>query len=471
MKTAVTACFALLLLAAPVARAAPMPPDLADLAARLLPAVVSVASNEPVADSTASDGNADPDGGGGAVQQDKADAGTTSTAGSVLPPPKVSEALGAGFVIDPSGYIVTCNHVIDGSSSVTVTFQDGTILPATVVGRDKGADLAVLKVDAGKPLPAVAFGSSGALRVGNPVMAIGNPFGMAGSTSAGIVSALDRNISEGTFDDFIQTDATINRGNSGGPLFNMAGQVIGVNAAIYSPSGGSSGIGFAIPAAMAAPVAESLIAHGSMQRGWLGAATQDVTPEIAKTFGLPNTMGALIGGISPGGPSSGRLAPGDVLVDLAGAAIPNPRALLIRTAEIPAGKTVTAKFWRNGALIQASITIEPPPAQMSDTAPAAPSPVNIDVRSLGLSISPVPVDAGVKVMAVQPGGASAKAGLVADNVIGAVGAEQVATPQDLQDGVQQAIAAHQPAATLLVSGDMPDGSDPGPRWVAVPLKK
>ena len=204
--------------------------------------------------------------------------GDTLTAGSVLPPPRAEEALGSGFIFDPAGYVLTNNHVIDGAASITVTLQDGTILPATLVGRDAAADLAVLKIDAGHKLPFVTFGNSGKLRVGDWVLAIGNPFGLPGSTSAGIVSALNRDINEGAYDDFIQTDAAINRGNSGGPLFNLQGQVIGVNSAIYSPSGGSIGIGFAIPSAMAMPVAYELKNTGSMTRGWLGVDTQQVTP-------------------------------------------------------------------------------------------------------------------------------------------------------------------------------------------------
>ncbi len=344
---------ALLLFAGFAAHAAPPePPALADLAARVMPAVVSIASTDPVNDTQS--GVLGGSSGGSAYNPTSG----TPTAGSVLPPPRAEEALGSGFIFDPAGYVLTNNHVIDGAASITVTLQDGTLLPATLVGRDAAADLAVLKINAGHKLPFVTFGNSGTLRVGDWVLAIGNPFGLPGSTSAGIVSALNRNINEGAYDNFIQTDAAINRGNSGGPLFNLQGQVIGVDSAIYSPSGGSIGIGFAIPSAMAMPVAYELKDTGSMTRGWLGVDTQEVTPPIQHLLDLPNTAGALVGGIATDGPAAGKLQPGDVLVSLAGVPVANPRALLIRTAEIPAGQNVVAQFWRDGHERQTTITAD-----------------------------------------------------------------------------------------------------------------
>ncbi len=226
----------------------------------------------------------------------------------------------------------------------------------------------------GHKLPFVTFGNSDKLRVADWVLAIGNPFGLPGSTSAGIVSAMNRDINEGAYDDFIQTDAAINRGNSGGPLFNLQGQVIGVDSAIYSPSGGSIGIGFAIPSAMAMPVAYELKDTGSMTRGWLGVDTQEVTTQIQQLLGLPNSSGALVGGIAGNGPAAGKLQAGDVLVSLAGVPVANPRALLIRTAEIPAGQSVVAQFWRDGHERQATITVTVPPAQTDNTLRSASAP-------------------------------------------------------------------------------------------------
>ncbi len=475
--------------ALPAAHAATMPPALADLAAKVLPAVVSVASTEPVTDNSDSDGddNGGDSGGGdsggdnggsgssggdqsGAFHPDHA-ADTSGTSGSVLPPPKAEEALGSGFVFDPSGYILTNNHVIAGASSVTVTFQDGTILPAQIIGRDKSGDLAVLKVDAGHKLAAVQFGDSTKLRVGDWVMAVGNPFGLPGTTSAGIVSALDRNISEDKYDDFIQTDATINRGNSGGPLFDLSGHVIGVNSAIYSPSGGSIGIGFAIPSAMAAPVAAALLHGGSMNRGWLGVSAEEVTPEIVHTLALPGTAGALVGGISPHGPADGKLQAGDDLVSLGGVAIKDTRGLMIRTAQLPAGTQVPVRFWRDGSAHSVSLTVAVPPTQMDSTqaAPPAAAPGNVTFTTLGMALSADTSDAGLQVMSVKRGGPAAAAGLAVADTIEQLNGVAVGSAATLQGQLKTLMAAHQPAV-LLVSGYDTGGNDPGPRWVAIPLK-
>jgi serine protease Do/2-alkenal reductase len=454
------------------ARAADLPPAFADLAARVMPAVVSVASTDPVP-AGATPGNAQ--GGGDDEGDGSAYHPSADTTGGVLPPPKAVEALGSGFVFDPAGYILTNNHVVNGAASVTVTFPDGTILPAIIVGRDTHGDLAVLKVQAGHPLPFVRFGDSSKLRVGDWVMAIGNPFGLPGSTSAGIVSALHRNINENGYDDFIQTDAPINSGNSGGPLFDVNGNVVGVNTAIYSPSGGSIGIGFSIPAAMAEPVAQALKTNGAMIRGWLGVATQEVTPEIQQMLGLPGTDGALVGSVAPGSPAAAALRPGDVITALAGVAVKTPRDLFIRTAEVPAGQRASASFWRDGAERQASLLIAVPPAAPPDVAAAAPAapagPGNLALAGLGLAVSAKPADGGVSVTSVTAGGPSAQAGIVAGDLIEQVAGVAVATAGDLQGQVKQLVAAKLPVAVLLVSGDGPDGNDPGPRWVPVTVKK
>jgi serine protease Do/2-alkenal reductase len=453
-----------LLLAGFAAHAAPPePPALAGLVAKVMPAVVSIASTDPV--------NATPDdtlGGSGSADHPGDD--TTPAVGTVLPPPRAEEALGSGFIFDPAGYVLTNNHVIDGASTITVTMQDGTILPATLVGRDKAADLAVLKIDAGHKLPFVTFGNSGKLQVGDWVLAIGNPFGLPGSTSAGIVSALNRDINEGTYDDFIQTDAAINRGNSGGPLFDLQGDVIGVDSAIYSPSGGSIGIGFAIPSAMAMPVAYELKNTGSMTRGWLGVSTQEVTPAIENLLGLPDTSGALVGGVAANGPAAGKLQPGDVLVSLGGVPVTNPRALLIRTAEIPAGQSAVAQFWRDGTKRQTTLTLTVPPAQTADTLPSTQvPPPPVDVTSLGLTLAAHPAPAGVAVTAVAGDGPAAQAGIVAGDVIEEISGQTVKTVAALQSQLQMLRTGDTKVATLLVSGDVADGSDPGPRWVPVPI--
>jgi serine protease Do len=225
------------------------------------------------------------------------------------------KALGSGFIIDSSGYVVTNDHVVDSATDIVVTLNDGKDYPAKLIGADKKTDLALLKIDAGKPLPAVSFGNSDVSRVGDWVLAVGNPFGLGGTVTTGIISARSRDIHSGPFDDFLQIDASINKGNSGGPTFNLAGEVIGINSAIYSPNGGSVGIGFAIPANEAKPVLDALREHGKVDRGWIGVQIQPVTPEIANSLGLPGTTGTLVAGVQANGPAAkAQMEQGDVIL-------------------------------------------------------------------------------------------------------------------------------------------------------------
>jgi len=240
--------------------------------------------------------------------------------------PRRAIAQGSGFVVDPAGYIVTNNHVAGDATDISVTFPDGRQLGARLVGRDEKTDLALLKVESDRPLPAVRWGDSDAVEVGDWVLAVGNPFGLGGTVTAGIVSARGRDIQAGPYDDFLQLDAPINQGNSGGPAFDMRGAVIGVNTAIYSPNGGSVGIGFAIPSAVARPVVEELRARGRVERGWIGVAVQPLVPEIALGLGLQATQdGALVAQVEPGGPAAiGGLRQGDVVVEVGGEKVGNP---------------------------------------------------------------------------------------------------------------------------------------------------
>lgn len=259
------------------------------------------------------------------------------------------EALGSGFVIDSSGIVVTNNHVIADADEITVNFADGSQLEATIVGVDPKTDIAVLKVEPEAPLTAVPFGDSEAVRIGDWVMAIGNPFGLGGSVSVGIVSARGRNINAGPYDNFIQTDAAINRGNSGGPLFDMYGRVIGINTAIISPTGGSIGIGFSIPALLAENVVGQLREFGETRRGWLGVRLQEVTDEIADGLGLPNTAGALIMGVTEDGPAGGSLEIGDVVTRFDGRPIATWRDLPRIVAESPVGEEIELEVLRRSA--------------------------------------------------------------------------------------------------------------------------
>lgn len=259
-------------------------------------------------------------------------------------------SLGSGFIVDDKGHVVTNNHVIQDADEITIILQDETRLPATIVGRDSKTDMAVLKVDPGKAkLPAVKFGDSDAIRVGDWVIAIGNPFGFGGTVTSGIISARGRDINAGPYDDFLQTDAPINRGNSGGPIFDLAGEVIGIATAIFSPSGGSIGIGFAIPANSARPVIQQLIEHGEVKRGWLGVRIQSVNEEIAEALGLKEPVGALVAGVIPGGPAEkAKIKDGDVILEFDGKPITQMRRLPRLVADTEVGKVVPLKVWRDG---------------------------------------------------------------------------------------------------------------------------
>lgn len=283
-------------------------------------------------------------------------------------PDKEATSLGSGFVIDPSGYVVTNNHVVGEADEIKVIFPDNTHYPATLVGRDPKTDLALLKIKADKPLPYVNFGDSDRLRVGDWVIAVGNPFGLGGSVSAGIVSARGRNINAGPFDDFIQTDAAINRGNSGGPLFNVNGEVVGINSAIFSPNGGSIGIGFAIPSALAKGVVEQLKKDGTIHRGWLGVKIQLVSDEIANSLGLGKPRGALVLEVSKDSPAiNSGLTPGDVIIRFDGKDIDEMRKLPRYVAETKIGKKVDFVVWRKGKEVTLSTKVGELPDDASDT--------------------------------------------------------------------------------------------------------
>ena len=257
-------------------------------------------------------------------------------------------AQGSGFIIDPAGYVVTNNHVIDGADKITVTMDDGSTYKAKLVGRDPKTDVALLKIESSKPFPYVAFGDSGNARVGDWVIAVGNPFGLGGTATAGIVSALSRP-SEGPYVDYMQIDAPINRGNSGGPSFDMNGRVVGVNSAIYSPSGGSVGIGFDIPADVVQKVSRTLIDHGKVVRGYLGASIQGVAPEVAESMGLKSKKGALVAQVTPGGPAAkGGLQTGDLVTRIDGHEVTSQTDLTRQVALVSPGQDMHLSVLRDG---------------------------------------------------------------------------------------------------------------------------
>ena len=329
------------------AQARGAPDSFADLAAQLSPAVVNVSSTQK-AEARADRGAEVPGfppgspfeqffrdfmdrnhpGGQGQGPQRRGENNRPSPRGGDDAPSGRATSLGSGFIIDPAGYIVTNNHVIDGADEISVTLTDNTTLKAKLIGKDDRVDLALLKVETTHPLTAVKFGDSDVERVGDWVLAIGNPFGLGGSVTAGIVSARGRDIRQGPYDDFIQTDAAINRGNSGGPLFNMAGEVIGINTAIYSPSGGSVGIGFSVPSNLAKNVVMQLKEYGHARRGWLGVRIQQVTPDIAEAVGLKDARGAMVAGMNDGGPADkAGIHNGDVILKFNGQDVKEMRTL------------------------------------------------------------------------------------------------------------------------------------------------
>lgn len=289
--------------------------------------------------------------------------------------PRKATSLGSGFVISEDGYIVTNNHVVSGAEQITITFHDDTTLPAKIIGRDPKTDLALLKVESKKRLNYVRFGSSDDLRVGEWVVAVGNPFGLGGSVSAGIVSARGRNINVGPFDDFIQTDAAVNRGNSGGPLFNVKGEVVGINSAIFSPTGGNVGISFAVPSALAEPLIKQLREKGHAERAWIGVQIQEVTEDIAASIGLDNAHGALVIDVDEEGPAKhSGIQPGDVIVQFEGKPIHKMRELPRLVAESAIGKKAVVRVWRNGGVRNYTVKLgelpsDEPRLRKSDNAP------------------------------------------------------------------------------------------------------
>ena len=457
---------AALVLAIPTAvMARPAPDSFADLAKRLLPTVVNISTSQTL---KAPPQNAMPQLPPGSPLEDlfKNFLGPKSNS------PRHVTSLGSGFIIDPSGYIVTNNHVIEDSDQITVSLQDGTQLPAKVVGRDVKTDLALLKVAPKKPLPATKFGDSDHAQVGDWVIAIGDPFGIGSTVTAGIVSARNRNINAGPYDDFIQTDAPINRGNSGGPLFDMDGNVIGINSAIFSPSGGSVGIGFAIPANLAREVTGQLRQFGMARRGWIGVRIQQVTSEIAEGLGLPTTQGALVAGVTDGGPAArAGLINGDLITGFDGKPVPDDRALPRIVADTPIGKTVNMDVLRKGRKQVLKITVQKlaDEAKADKPVKAPPAPVKSKPKlaelgvSLGLLDGPArakfKIGAGVQgvvVTAVEGGSSAAEKNLRTGDVIVEVAGQAVKAPDDVAKRVDADAKAGKKSILILINraGDL-----------------
>ena len=378
-------------------------------------------------------------------------------------------AQGSGFFISSDGYVVTNNHVVDGATKVTVTLDDGAEFEARIVGTDDKTDLALLKVDAKRSFTFVDFAEKD-VRVGDWVVAVGNPFGLGGTVTAGIVSARGRDIGSGPYDDYIQIDAPINRGNSGGPAFDLTGHVVGVNTAIFSPTGGSVGIGFAIPANVAREVIADLMDDGSVTRGWLGVLIQPVSKDIADSIGLARAEGALVTEPQDDSPAMGAgISAGDVILAVNGKAVSGPKELARLIAGFTPGSRVELTLWRDGVERKVGVTLgELPGSKKVASAGSSDADSALTESRIGLTLAPAASvgagDRGVAITDVDPDGPAAEKGISAGDVILDVAGKVVATPRDVANGVERVRAAGRKSVLLrLKSGDQT-------RYVAIPLE-
>nr|WP_207790752.1 Do family serine endopeptidase [Thermaurantiacus tibetensis] len=464
------------------------PRSFADLAARLQPAVVNISTTQRV-----EIGRAFPRFGPGMsieelfrrFQEQQGEGGEPVT--------REATSLGSGFLISPDGYIVTNNHVISGRDgrslvdSITVTLSDRREFKARVIGRDPLSDLALLKID-GRDLPFVRFGNSRSLRVGDWVLAIGNPFGLGGTVTAGIVSALHRNITGGgAYDRYIQTDASINQGNSGGPLFDLSGNVVGVNTAIFSPTGGNVGVGFAIPAELAQPVIEQLRTAGRVRRGYLGVQIQPLSAPIAASLGLPKDRGEIVAGVEPNGPAQkAGIRQGDVIVAVAGQEVTPDNTLSFIVANTPIGTRVPVQLIRDGQRITVTATIGERPSEAVLQGGQADEPEERGGRGepgaeaarqqLGLTLQSITPEIrqqlrlpesveGLVIARVNPSSNAAEQGLQRGDVVLSINQRPVRTPQEAAAIVAEARKAGRDTVLLLVQ------RGPGPaRFVGVKMR-
>jgi serine protease Do len=434
-----------------IAGEATAPHDFSELAAKVTPAVVNVSVTMKAGGSSDDDEE---------VQMSGRDRGSQKQLEEFMrqfaerfgqpggkmqqrPQPK-AQAVGTGFIVDPSGIIVTNNHVAGKADTITVTMSDGRKLKAKLLGSDEKTDLAVLKVESDKALPYVQFGDPAKVKVGQPVMAVGNPFGLGGTVTTGIVSARGRDIQSGPFDDYIQTDAAINRGNSGGPLFDMDGKVIGINTAIFSPTGGSIGLGFAIPASLAQPVVDQLKSHGRVERGLLGVQIQPVTDEIASSLSLGSSKGALVAQVEPkSAAEKAGVQEGDVIKSVDGKDVATIRDLTRTVASMGPGSTVKIGLVRDGKemTVSAKLGDSGKPAKQAAKADDEQKAEKVSGGSFGFSLAPISPETraqlglkdGVKgalIAAVESGSPADEQGLRAGDVLQAVGREAVDSPKD-----------------------------------------
>lgn len=474
---------------------APQAPSFADVVEAVSPAVVSVrvqASVKPVSDDSAfnfdfngkgfedlpddhpmkrffdqfSRGFGDK---GGSDQDRRAERGHRGPEGKRRPGRVRPVSQGSGFFISEDGLLVTNNHVIEDGASFTVIMDDGSELDAKLIGRDARTDLAVLKVEDKRKFTYVDFADDSKIRVGDWVVAVGNPFGLGGTVTAGIVSARGRDIGAGPYDDFIQVDAAVNRGNSGGPTFNLSGEVIGINTAIFSPSGGNVGIAFAIPATTARAVINDLINSGSVERGWLGVQIQPVTADIAESLGLAAEEGALVTEPQKDAPAAkAGIQAGDVVTAVDGDKIKDPRDLAKKIAAMDPGKSVEITVWRNGKSETIQVELGSLPVDMAaatpdeETAPSEPQ-ADATLDSFGLTVVPAETGTGLVITSVEPDSAAEERGLRAGDVILAVNNQDVSKAADVVSIIDAAAKDGRKAALFQVENENRS------RFVALPI--
>ncbi|MCX7304929.1 MAG: DegQ family serine endoprotease [Hyphomicrobiales bacterium] len=446
----------------------PGPASVADLAEGLLEAVVNISTSQKIKGTEGQGTVPLPQAPEGSPFQDFFDEFFKDREGGGGQ--RQVQSLGSGFVVDAAqGIVVTNNHVIADADEIEVNFSDGSKLKAELIGTDTKTDIAVLKVDPTlKKMKEVHFGDSDQMRIGDWVMAIGNPFGLGGTVTVGIISARNRDIDAGPYDDFIQTDAAINRGNSGGPLFNMFGDVVGINTAIISPSGGSIGIGFSIPSKMATGVVAQLREFGETRRGWLGVRIQPVTDEIAESLGIKVAQGALVSGIIKGGPvDNGVIEVGDVIVKFDGKVIKESRELPLAVAESPVGKEVDLAVIRKGQELNIKVTLGrleegEKLAEASDATSDNEDAPLATASVLGMTIGEMTEEArkkfgigaeisGVIVTEVAENSAASERGVMAGDVITEIAQESVSTPKDVVDRVAALKEQGRKNALLMLS--------------------
>jgi serine protease Do len=392
--------------------------------------------------------------------------------------PRKAVAMGSGFIIDKTGYIVTNNHVVESAKDIKVKLADGREFNARLIGSDPATDIALIKVKAERSLPSVEFGDDHQVRVGDWVIAVGNPFGLNNTVTAGIVSSIGRNVGDGPYTDFIQIDAPINRGNSGGPTFDIRGKVIGMNSMIFSPSGGSVGIGFAIPASTVHDVVAQLLAHGRVARGWLGVEVQAITPEMAASFGAKDLKGAIVANVVPGGPAQkAGFHQGDLVVAINGAAVNDSRELTRRVAALQAGATATFTVIREGSKQQltAKVGVRKEQQIASNDNPDQPTSMPATTaEAMGLGLAAVTPDVrraynlgqdadGVVITKVDPNSDAADKGVQPGDVIVSIANKPVHSPQEIKSRVADAKAQGRSAVLVLVTGQN------GERFIALKI--